>query len=218
MNLFTRLHLHYWRYLLVSPAFPVNSIPFSWCILTTGWFYECWHDFIFNSFISFSNTVCWHYSLDTLFTYFIQYQISQGEAVFLRVNYWAGLPHIHLDDKVRRFSLNPQNVVRNRPNKCSGGDSIKQYHKVVRLTVRCRDVTSDTNCTVVSKCQASTRMEEQLCRGICSPAPGPACNPCLEKQSAKNLLLSLGKKCEVNKWKWQYLDVKWSLRTLYLIV
>ena len=53
-----------------------------------------------------------------LFTYFIQYQISQGEAVFLRVNYWAGagLPHIHLDDKVRRFSLYPPNVVRNRPN------------------------------------------------------------------------------------------------------
>ena len=103
-------------YLYISPTFLVNSIPFSWCILTTGWFYECWHDFIFNSFISFSNTVCWHYSLDTLFTYFIQYQISQGEAVFLRVNYWAGLPHIHLDDKVRRFSLYPPNVVRNRPN------------------------------------------------------------------------------------------------------
>ena len=51
-----------------------------------------------------------------LFTYFIQYQISQGEAVFLQVNYWAGLPHIHLDDKVRRFSLYPPNVVRNRPN------------------------------------------------------------------------------------------------------
>ena len=50
----------------------------------------------------------------TLFTYFIQYQISQ--AVFLRVNYWAGLSHIHLDDKVRRFSLYPPNVVRNCPN------------------------------------------------------------------------------------------------------
>ena len=111
MNLFTRLHLHYWRHLLVSLAFcKFSSIQLVHTDRLVLWMLT-WLYFQFIYFIQQHSVLTLQF---TLFTYFIQYQISQ--AVFLRVNYWAGLSHIHLDDKVRRFSLYPPNVVRNCPN------------------------------------------------------------------------------------------------------